>query len=121
MIGNLVTTTGANELDIDLAASTFFYQSNTTSGASAIPFLAVQSGAIHDLASYDVIWTGTSLVNGAAQEDVSTFLGAGTFTLPANSTIVGGYWSEVSRSPVSYTDNSGSGDDTLILAGTAIH
>lgn len=118
VIGNLVTTTGADEIDIDLSVSTFFYQSNATTGASAIPFLAVQSGAAHDLASYDVIWVGTSLANGPAEEDVTTSLGAGMFTLPANSTIVGGYWSDGSRSPVSYTDNSGTGDDTLILAGT---
>lgn len=118
VIGNLVTTTGATGFDVDLAASTFTYQSNATASASALPFLAVQSGGIHALGSYDVLWMGAPLTNAAATVDVSAPLGVGTFSLPANSTIVAGYWSDTTRSPVSYTDNSGSGDDTLILAGT---
>lgn len=118
VIGDLVTTTGAGGFDVSLAASTFSYQSNAKTGASAIPFLATQAAAgSHAIADYTVIWVGTPLAMGAATVDVSAPLGVGTFALPANSTVVGGIWSDTSEIPVSYTDNTG---DSLILAQTNV-
>ena len=113
------TTTGAGGLTIDLAASTFSYQS-TSVAASALPFLAVQNVAdSHAVGDYDVIWMGTSLANNPTANDVSAPLGAGTLLLPANSTIVGGWWSTAaSRSPVSYS--GGVANDVLIVAQTDV-
>ena len=116
IIGKLVTTTGAEGFDVDLAASIFTYQSNSKATASASPFLAVQSGSIHESGSYDVIFIGTPLAKGAPGVDVSASLGTGTFSLPANSTIAAGYWSAASQSPVSVTTGTASGD-TLIIGG----
>lgn len=119
VIGKTIATTDASGMEVDLVNSTFTFQSNSKGAASARPFIAVQNGGgIHRLSSYDIVWMGTPLNKGAAGVDVSASLGAGSISLPANATIVGGYWSSESQSPVSYTDNSGSGDDTLILAET---
>jgi len=121
------TTTAAE--DISLSLSTFSFQSNDdVVTAGAIPFLAIQTGAAnsHIVGDYDVIWVGTSaLLEGTLGTDVSAPLGVGTFTLPAGSTIVGGFFgsgagdpvaTEFNESPVSAIFATGDSTDVLVIA-----
>ncbi len=115
------TTTGAETIDLGL--STFNYQSSTNGGASGTPFLAIQGGGgIHDTGNYDVIWVGADLANGTALTDVSGSLGAGTFDLPASSTIVGGFFASAAGtlSPVSAVFSGGTADDVLVIAQSTV-
>lgn len=121
VISNQEVHTTTDPEVIDLAISSFTYQSNNNFGSAAIPFLAIQSGAAnsHNILDYDVIWMGDSLVNEASGTDVSGPLGTGQFTLPGNSTIVGGYLSDSATgalSPASAVFGGGSPDDVLIIA-----
>ena len=121
VISNQEVHTTTESEEIDLAASMFTYQSNNNFGSAATPFLAIQTGGAnsHDILDYDVIWIGSSLVNDVSGTDVSAPLGVGQFTLPGNSTIVGGYiaGSDVGTlSPASAVFGGGSPDDVLIIA-----
>ena len=119
VISNQFTHTTTSAESIDLSLSTFSYQSNANAGAGATPFLAVQSGAnSHLTGDYDVIWVGMNLSNANSGVDVSGSLGFGTLSLPASSTIVGGFFSSGANglSPVSAVFGGGSADDILIIA-----
>lgn len=125
VISNQEVHTTTDPEVIDLAVSTFAYQSNNNFGSAATPFLAIQTGAAnsHNILDYDVIWVGDSLVNDASGTDVSGPLGVGELTLPGNSTIVGGYLSggdAGTLSPASAVFGGGSSDDVLIIAQGAV-
>jgi len=121
VISNQKVHTTTDPEKIDLGESMFAYQSNNNFGSAATPFLAIQTGGAnsHDVLEYDIIWIGNCLVNDASGTDVSASLGVGLFTLPGNSTIVGGYIASGDAgtlSPASAVFGGGSDDDVLIIA-----
>lgn len=120
LAGTIIPSTAAT---IDLTLSTFNYQSNGNVGAGGTPFLAVQNAPnSHNTGDYDVIWVGMNLSNGASGEDVSGSLGTGVFSLPANSTIVGGYFGSGTGglSPASAVFLGGTVDDVLVIAQSTV-